>query len=339
MSTLVFESDDLSETEEFLSHAYGRMRISSSTPGPSHATIRREATPCVTVDECDLSFDMTYSTNPLHRICLCLVHEGTVRSHSIGDSIEALGPGDVASLASPELPSYGRICSARYNITMLEPDLLSQVATRANSREPQPVRLTGHLPHSAAAARQLRSTIHYLRDHVLAEPAVANQPLIISTATQLLAASVLSAFPNTARTDPSASDRNDAHPRTLRRALTYMDDHVGEPITLADIAGAAHVTIRSLQYAFRRHLDTTPLAHLRRMRLACAHHDLLAASPSSGTTVTDIAMRWGFFHVGRFAALYRETYGCPPRQDLRTSTAVRTSRSQSDDVPKPVALI
>ncbi|MDX3764032.1 helix-turn-helix domain-containing protein [Streptomyces sp. AK02-04a] len=82
------------------------------------------------------------------------------------------------------------------------------------------------------------------------------------------------------------------------------------------MAAAAHVTIRSLQYAFRRHLNTTPLAHLRRVRLSRAHEELLEADPFSDTTVMDIATRWGFFHMGRFAALYRDTYGRTPRLAL-----------------------
>ncbi|MEV6995503.1 helix-turn-helix transcriptional regulator [Streptomyces sp. NPDC093228] len=78
------------------------------------------------------------------------------------------------------------------------------------------------------------------------------------------------------------------------------------PITVAQIAAAAHVTPRALQYAFRRHLDTTPLAHLRGVRLAEAHRDLVAADPAEASTVTGIAARWGFYHPGRFASLYRD---------------------------------
>jgi AraC-like DNA-binding protein len=316
MDTLFFDSDNLDLTEDFLSRAYARMRIGSNDPQASRARITRVAIPSVTVDELDLNFEMSYSVTPLGRICLCLVHDGTIRDHAFDGVEDAFGPGDVVSFAPPDLPYSGRICNARYNITMLEPDLLAQVAAGAPGRRPEPVRLTSHRPHSPAAAQHLRRTIGYLRDHVLADPELADQPLITSTAAQHLAAGVLAAFPNTALTEPTATDRNDAHPTTLRHALAYIDDHADEPITVADIAAAAHVTVRALQYAFRRHLDTTPLAHLRRVRLAHAHADLLAANPLDGTTVTDVAARWGFFHPGRFAALYRGAYGRPPHRTL-----------------------
>lgn len=315
MDTLRFDSDDLEETEEFLSRAYARMSIGSDRPDASRARIVRTAMPSVSVDELDLSFEMSYSVTPLGKICLCLVHDGTIREHAFDGVEDAFGPGDVVSFAPPDRPYSGRICNARYNITMLDTDLLSQVAATAPGRSAEPVRLTGHRPHSPAAARQLGHSIAYVRDHVLADPDIAGLPLIASTAAQHLAASVLAAFPHTALDEPTATDRNDAHPVTLRLALAYIEDHAAEPVTVADIAEAAHVTVRGLQYAFRRHLDTTPLAHLRTVRLSHAHRDLLAADPLS-TTVTDVAARWGFFHPGRFAAAYRSAYGRPPHETL-----------------------
>ncbi|WP_363094775.1 helix-turn-helix domain-containing protein, partial [Pseudonocardia sp. 73-21] len=35
-------------------------------------------------------------------------------------------------------------------------------------------------------------------------------------------------------------------------------------------------------------------------------------------SVADIASHWGFTHLGRFAAAYRERYGCVPSETLRS---------------------
>jgi transcriptional regulator GlxA family with amidase domain len=67
---------------------------------------------------------------------------------------------------------------------------------------------------------------------------------------------------------------------------------------------------------FRRHLDSTPMAYLRRVRLDQVHHDLVTGDRWT-TTVTAAAARWGFAHTGRFAVLYRETYGQSPHVTLR----------------------
>ncbi|AYN37964.1 AraC family transcriptional regulator [Streptomyces dangxiongensis] len=314
MESLTFDSDDLEVTEDFLSRAYARMRIASATPGSGHVSVHRAGLSSVSVDELALDFEMSYSVSPLGRICLGVVHEGTVRDHGFWGVEDTFGPGDVVLFAPPDLPYTGRICHARYNVTMLDPALLAQVA--AGPAGSPPVRLTGHRPRSAAAARQLSGTIAHLRDHVLSDPQIADQPLIAATAAQHLAASVLAAFPNTALDEPTGADRHDAHPAMLRRALAYIDDHADQPVTVADIAAAAHVTVRALQYAFRRHLGTTPLAHLRRVRLAHAHQDLVNADPGTGTTVASIAARWGFHHPGRFASLYRQTFRRTPHESL-----------------------
>jgi transcriptional regulator GlxA family with amidase domain len=68
---------------------------------------------------------------------------------------------------------------------------------------------------------------------------------------------------------------------------------------------------------FRRHLDCTPLQYLRNVRLDLAHRDLLAAQRPE-QTVAQIAARWGFMHTGRFAVLYRQTFGQSPHETLRT---------------------
>lgn len=85
---------------------------------------------------------------------------------------------------------------------------------------------------------------------------------------------------------------------------------------MAGIARASFVTVRALQLSFRRHLDTTPLGYLRRVRLDRSHRDLLAADPARDT-VTEIAARWKFSTSGPFSAYYRALYGVPPGYTLR----------------------
>jgi len=88
------------------------------------------------------------------------------------------------------------------------------------------------------------------------------------------------------------SDRTDALPPLLRRAIAFIDDNAHTGIGLTDIAKAIHLTPRAVQYMFNRHLDTTPVTYLRRVRLDLEHRDLAAADPRSDT-VTAIAARWG----------------------------------------------
>ena len=82
---------------------------------------------------------------------------------------------------------------------------------------------------------------------------------------------------------------------------------------------ALGVSKRTLHDAFRDHLDTTPKAYLKALRLNAAHHDLLQRAGQ--TTVTDVALDWGFGHFGWFSQDYRRLFGETPLQTLRRGRA------------------
>ncbi|GAB4268542.1 MAG: AraC family transcriptional regulator [Pararhodobacter sp.] len=110
-------------------------------------------------------------------------------------------------------------------------------------------------------------------------------------------------------------------PRIVRQAEDFMRAHADQPLALEDVAAAVGVSGRALQLAFRQFRDTTPMAFLRDIRLDRVHADLQGARP--GTRVTDVAIRWGFGHFGRFAGMYRARFGCTPRQTLQDTLADR----------------
>lgn len=107
-----------------------------------------------------------------------------------------------------------------------------------------------------------------------------------------------------------------AAPTTVRRALAFIEENAHLPITIDDVAAAVFISTRGLQYAFRRALDSTPTAALRRARLEGAHRELMAGTSAP---MFEIARRWGFAHPSRFAAAYREVYGVLPSATLRNA--------------------
>lgn len=103
-------------------------------------------------------------------------------------------------------------------------------------------------------------------------------------------------------------------PATARRAAAFLEAHAEQPVTVAEVAG---VTPRSLQYAFRRHYETTVMGCLRLVRLEQAHRQLRAAHPAAGATVAAIARRWGWASSASFASTYHRQYGQAPSVTLR----------------------
>lgn len=141
--------------------------------------------------------------------------------------------------------------------------------------------------------------------------------LVIRPLEELVVGQLLVAQPHNL-TDWLEGEPRPVRPRPLARVIERIDQDPAAAHTLAELARTAGTSVRSLQAAFAEHLGMSPTAYLRRVRLARAHQDLLAAVPGDGQSVADIAFRWGFGHVPRFAAAYRERYGAPPSQTLRS---------------------
>jgi AraC-like DNA-binding protein len=96
-------------------------------------------------------------------------------------------------------------------------------------------------------------------------------------------------------TEPAAR-----RPRTVKRTLDAMHAQPAHPYTVAELAGIAGVGVRVLQESFRRHVGMSPLTYLRRLRLDGVHAELRRSDPWQ-VSVSEVAARWGFTHLGRFA--------------------------------------
>ncbi|WP_201066665.1 MULTISPECIES: helix-turn-helix domain-containing protein [Thiorhodovibrio] len=103
----------------------------------------------------------------------------------------------------------------------------------------------------------------------------------------------------------------------VRGAQAYMEEQLalGANPSLVDLCLHTGVSARTLQYAFHDQLGLTPNTYLRLLRLNGARAELVATT-AAGTSVTQIATRWGFMHLGRFARAYRELYKEPPSATL-----------------------
>lgn len=173
------------------------------------------------------------------------------------------------------------------------------------------LRFTEGPPVSAPMTRYLAHLITSLGETQLSDDAMGH-PLLRQEAFRSVATAVLHTFPSTFLGRPARPADADRVPGGVRRAIAHMEEHLSRPLTLAELAEAARMSPRGLQAAFARQLGTTPMAHLRSLRMRAAHAELLEADPGRGDTVAGIAARWGFTHPGRFATDYRTAYGVSP---------------------------
>ena len=139
--------------------------------------------------------------------------------------------------------------------------------------------------------------------------AVALEELLISTLLYIQGSN----YADLVRSTPKPSGR-----AAVRRSLEYIEQHLAEPISLADLSRHSGMSARSIQAGFRDDLRTTPISYIRDRRLDRARETLMQALPEDGVTVTEVAQHWGFGHLGSFAVLYRKRFGESPSQTLKS---------------------
>ncbi|MET4577337.1 AraC family transcriptional regulator [Ottowia thiooxydans] len=106
--------------------------------------------------------------------------------------------------------------------------------------------------------------------------------------------------------------------RCLRRAKEYIHANLERSLTSAEIAAHTCVSPRTLETVFKRFGEVSPLAYSRRCRLQAVHDALREAHQECrAINVTEVALSYGFIHMGRFAAQYREMHGCSPSNTAR----------------------
>lgn len=118
-----------------------------------------------------------------------------------------------------------------------------------------------------------------------------------------------------------------AAPQHIKQAIDYMRANLHLPLTMSDVAAAVGISSRSLQIGFRRHCETSPAYYLRRVRLHAFHSEL--SSPRNILPVSEVALKWGFAHMGRFAAQYRQTFGVTPSETARRAGMLQILHSRS----------
>jgi transcriptional regulator GlxA family with amidase domain len=104
-------------------------------------------------------------------------------------------------------------------------------------------------------------------------------------------------------------------PRDVRRAVDYIEANLEQAVTVADLVNVTGVAGRTLFMHFKEFRGVSPMRYLRNVRLRQVRDALLCAEP--GASITEIALKSGFTHLGRFSVAYRHHFGETPSETLR----------------------
>lgn len=103
--------------------------------------------------------------------------------------------------------------------------------------------------------------------------------------------------------------------KIVQRVFEQVSAYPTENFSVVQLADSAGTSFQQLRKAFNACVGMPPTAWLRSRRLNLARQDLLT-SRANETSVADVAMRYSFWHLGRFAEAYRELFLEYPSQTL-----------------------
>lgn len=159
------------------------------------------------------------------------------------------------------------------------------------------------LPLPEGAARAFQALLHHSLDGA-AQGQIAKHP----GARRMMGLALTEAVLQCSRTGqtPRSSLAAVNKRRIVAKARACMQQQPDAVLAVPDLCKAVGTSRRALQYAFEDVLQVSPVTYLRLMRLNRARADLQQPDASA---VGDVAARWGFWHLSRFAAEYKALFG------------------------------
>jgi AraC-like DNA-binding protein len=199
----------------------------------------------------------------------------------------------------------------------IEEKALLEYLTRLRGRRlPRPLEFHPEFDLTSDVAVRWHAAVQLLHTEVYHAGSLVQRGHGISGLEELLMNSLLHIQPSNYHDEFVRPSQQPAR-RVVRDAMNYIDANLGEPITMESIARTVHMSVRSIQHGFREELGMSPMTYVRDRRLERVHDELADALPSDGVTVTGVANRWGFYHLGSFAVEYRKRWGITPSETLR----------------------
>lgn len=92
--------------------------------------------------------------------------------------------------------------------------------------------------------------------------------------------------------------------------------HMDGNISIGSLAKQYKISEQTLQNSFKSLFGFTPQYFLRVLKLNIVHQEF-QKSQAAETTVSRVANKWGFKHMGRFSAYYKALFGVNPSQTLK----------------------
>jgi AraC-like DNA-binding protein len=185
----------------------------------------------------------------------------------------------------------------------------------ADLTPPRDAMLVTPPPSAMAKLQRLHAAAGQLAEDA---PAVIAHPEAARGLEQALIEAMVSCLVDGDVREDSVAQRH--HELIMRRFRRVVEEHPEKPLYVPEICKAIRVSQRTLLACCQEHLGMAPKHYLLLRRMHLARRALREAGPDA-PRVTDVATRYGFWQLGRFAVEYQSLFGESPSATLRSIRA------------------
>jgi AraC-like DNA-binding protein len=231
----------------------------------------------------------------------------------IHDGVELLQ--DELLFNSPGSKSFHRTLGThRWGGMSLATDDLEKTSAALSGRAIRPPTTSQHIKMFPDALGRLRSLHSRAMSLAKTTPQIFDHPEVGKAIEQSLIVTMIDCLIRGDFPDPRTGLRRSRI--IMRQFEEWLEANLDRPVYLAEICAVLGVPARTLKYYCHEHLGMGPTQYLRLRRMRMARQTLLEAG---GTTVSEIAAKYGFWELGRFAVAYRILFGESPSATLAKS--------------------
>jgi len=226
-------------------------------------------------------------------------------------------PGSMAILSpTARISSVWDESCEQLMVKIARPALEKYLVQMLGARLREPLTFAPFVAAETERRAGLRAFVTFLSNQMDGSPALQTNRQAMSALEEALFALMLNTLLH------NYSDRLSARvagigPRHVKRVRDYIEERLEQSFTLSELVDVSEVSARTLYSSFERFVGLSPMAYVRSRRLDRVREELAAADPQH-VRIADVAMKWGFSHLGRFSQEYHARFGELPSETLRT---------------------
>ncbi len=224
---------------------------------------------------------------------------------------------DIAVYARSATHHHRTSGPVRWGSMSLAPAVLASASYRIAGRELTIPQTTRRVRPKAADLSRLRSLHEAVDQLAKSTPEVLTNGEVARALENSLVHAMINCLVDSDRIEMTSGCR--AHLAIVSRLEEFLVANPDRPFYLAEVCAATGATERTLRVSCNEHLGMGPVRYLWLRRMHMVRRALLGADPKTGS-VTELAMSYGFWELGRFSVAYRRLFGEMPSASLRHGT-------------------